>query len=134
MENFTILGLKAGIKQKGTDAGIKKVAEIRLTDTGVNDDFYISMAVIEDDVFIYDTDNTTYHVQVADGVEEPCENFDEIMQFCCIAETTKQAILESPNSAWNNLFRFLLKATEINNPKALVAPYIKKRLAELPVK
>ena len=134
MENFVILGLKAGIKCKGLDAGIKKISEIHLTDESINSDFYISMAVIDDKVCIYDTDNTTYHIQVNDGTEIPCENFDDILQSCCTIETTRQAIIENSNSAWFNLFRFLLKATESNNPEVLVYPYLKKKIAELPAK
>ena len=59
MDNFTILNLVAGPKQNGKDAGIKRVAEIHLADNGVEDEFYISLAVNGNDVCIYDTDNPT---------------------------------------------------------------------------
>ena len=132
MDNFTILNLVAGPKQNGKDAGIKRVAEIHLADNGVEDEFYISLAVNGNDVCIYDTDNPTYHVQVEYGTELPCEDFDEIMQFCCTIETTRDVLMESPSSTWCNLYKFLLKAAESSDPKSLIRPYINHSIAELP--
>ena len=112
MDNFTILNLVAGPKQNGKDAGIKRVAEIHLADNGVEDEFYISLAV--------------------NGTELPCEDFDEIMQFCCTIETTRDVLMESPSSTWCNLYKFLLKAAESSDPKSLIRPYINHSIAELP--